>query len=705
MPPGWRALWSPQWGAAAVTALTVVGVVVAGRLTGRSMAVPIETSGPLTVLAAFSTALGVLVLAYLPRHVVGRLLTAAGVVATVEVVALSWSKAEPLAWLSQWAWWPSFTLTFLALLVFPDGRLPSRRWRPLAAVLVLTMVVGSAALAVAALDADGPEKLLVPGPPPAELSTVAGSALQVGVLAAALGLLALLGVLWSLWRRWRSADGDSRLQLACLLPAVVLLVLGIVLDSLHAPGAWALYAMALPVAMSVAVLRYHLWDLDRLVNRSLVWLLMTLLVIVGFVVLVAILRAAVITRGKDADTHASLVATGMIAITFDPLRHRVQRGVNRLLYGDRDDPYKVIAQLGDLLEHTADPTAVLPSLVDTMARSLQVPYVAIELEGQHGANVVASHGAPVTTAESFDMLTHGQRVGRLLVGTRTSGAHFVHRECQLLQNVAQHAAVAAEATRLISDLRDSRERLIVAQEEERRRLRRDLHDGVGPSLAGMSMQVRAARKVVMGQERVEQILANLDEDLRRCNAEMRVLVDRLRPPALDRGLEAALHGECARFDSTALTVRLDVSGSLEGLPAAVEVVAYRILSEALANVARHSQARTCWVTVVRDDMLVVVVQDDGIGLAHQVRRGVGLSSMQERAAEIGGTCQVTSADGSGARVEIRLPVSTAGEQRSAAHGAGSQGMESDEEHGAEPADSHRGRPSSGAARAALDAGG
>jgi two-component system, NarL family, sensor kinase len=293
----------------------------------------------------------------------------------------------------------------------------------------------------------------------------------------------------------------------------------------------------------------------------------------------------------------------------------------------------------------------------------------------------------------------------LLVGTRTSGAHFVHRECRLLQNVAQHAAVAAEATRLISDLRDSRERLIVAQEEERRRLRRDLHDGVGPSLAGMSMQVRAARKVVVGQERVEQILANLDEDLRRCNAEMRVLVDRLRPPALDRGLEAALRGECGRFDSTALAVRLDVSGSLEGLPAAVEVVAYRILSEALANVARHSQARTCWVTVVRDEMLVLVVQDDGIGLGHQVRRGVGLSSMQERAAEIGGTCQVTSADGSGARVEIRLPVTPASEQRSTARDAGSQGMESGEEHGAEPADSHRGRPSGGAARAALDAGG
>jgi signal transduction histidine kinase len=184
---------------------------------------------------------------------------------------------------------------------------------------------------------------------------------------------------------------------------------------------------------------------------------------------------------------------------------------------------------------------------------------------------------------------------------------------------------------------------------------------------------------------------------------MRVLVDRLRPPALDRGLEAALRGECARFDSTLLSVRLDVSGSLEGLPAAVEVVAYRILSEALANVARHSRARTCWVTVHRDEVLVLVIEDDGVGLGHQVRRGVGLGSMQERAAELGGTCQVTSEEGRGARVEIRLPVTSASGQRSAEQGAGTTWMEPDEEHGGEPANSHRGRPSGGPARAALDA--
>jgi signal transduction histidine kinase len=699
MPPRWRERWSPQWVAVTAGAVAVTALVLVGQVTKAGFRVPVSMIGPMTVVAALSTAMGALVLAYLPRHLVGRLLTAAGVAATAEVVALSWSRTSvPLAWLSQWAWWPPFTLTFLALLVFPDGRLPSRRWRPLAAVLAGSTVVAVAALAFGAVRY--PQTLITD--PPHDPSASVALALWVAAAAAALGLLSLLGVLVSLGLRWRSADGDSRLQLACLLPAVALLALGLVLDLLGVPGTWAVYAFVLPVAMTVAVLRYHLYDLDRLVNRSLVWLLMTLLVIVGFVVLVNILRNAV---SDISDRRASLVATGMIAVTFDPLRHRVQNGVNRLLYGDRDDPYKVIAQLGDLLEHTADPTAVLPSLVDTIAQSLQVPYVAIELEGQHGATVVASHGSAVTTPESFEMLAHGQRVGRLLVGTRTSGAHFVSRECRLLQNVAQHAAVAAEATRLISDLRDSRERLIVAQEEERRRLRRDLHDGVGPSLAGMAMQVRAARKVVVGQERVEQILANLDEDLRRCNAEMRVLVDRLRPPALDRGLEAALRGECARFDSTVLTVRLDVSGSLEGLPAAVEVVAYRILSEALANVARHSRARTCWVTVVRDELLVLVVEDDGVGLGHQVRRGVGLGSMQERAAELGGSCQVTSEEGRGARVEIRLPVTPASEQRPAAHGAGTRRMEPDEEHGAEPADPHRGRPPGGAARAALDAGG
>jgi signal transduction histidine kinase len=223
------------------------------------------------------------------------------------------------------------------------------------------------------------------------------------------------------------------------------------------------------------------------------------------------------------------------------------------------------------------------------------------------------------------------------------------------------AAVAAEATRLNRDLQMSRERLVTAREEERRRLRRDLHDGLGPSLAGMSMQVRAARKQLPADSRAAEILDTLAVDLKSCTVEVRQLVDELRPPALDSGLDAALHTECRRFDVDGLAVSCEVEGSLEGLPAAVEVAAFRIVAEALTNVTRHSRALTCDVTVHRNGALRVQIVDDGIGIdiASSARAGVGLSSMRERAAELGGDCTIGPAPGRGTSVRVKLPLGSA----------------------------------------------
>ncbi len=221
---------------------------------------------------------------------------------------------------------------------------------------------------------------------------------------------------------------------------------------------------------------------------------------------------------------------------------------------------------------------------------------------------------------------------------------------------ARAAWATAEATRLNRDLQTSRERLVTAREEERRRLRRDLHDGLGPSLAGMSMQLRAARRLLPGDSRAAEILDALAADLTSCTVEVRQLVDGLRPPALDRGLDAALRAECERFDADGLSVHCELDGSLEGLSAAVEVAAFRIVAEALTNVARHSRAHTCHVAVHRNGDLRVEVVDDGIGLASAARAGVGPSSMRERAAELGGDCIIGPAPGRGTSVRLALPL-------------------------------------------------
>ena len=421
------------------------------------------------------------------------------------------------------------------------------------------------------------------------------------------------------------------------------------------PVTWALVAAVVPVAMTVAVLRYRLYDLDRIINRSLVWLVMSLLLIVGFVAIVALLRD-VVTDGDDSG--ASLVATGVMAVAFEPVRRRVQHGVDHLLYGDRDDPYKIIASLGDVHGQTVDPEAMLPLLTKTLARSMQVPYVAVRVAAPDSQRDLVEHGRMTTKVEEFDMVARGAPLGTLLVATRSLGGRFTGRERRLLEDVAQYAAVVTEATRLIRDLQVSRERLIMAREEERRRLWQDLHDSVGPALTGMSMQVRAARKSIREPTRVIRILDDLAADLGFCTSEVRQLLDGLpRPAELDDGLEAALRAQCRRFDD-ALAVDLRIVKRLDGLPAAVEVAAYRIVSEALTNVAKHARAGACQIVVDLGRSLDIDVVDDGIGIADAPagRSGIGLDSMRERAAELGGECVVTRGNPRGTMVRVQLPI-------------------------------------------------
>jgi two-component system NarL family sensor kinase len=639
--------WSPRAIAALGAALIAAALVIAGQLAGQGDAA-VASIGSMAVLAALFSAMGALILVNLSRHAVGLLLALAGAMALVEVIAASWAAWLPLAWISQWAWWPPFGLIFLALLFFPDGHLPSRRWRPLAAVLLILCITTTGSLAVAAID--HPRTLVTEV---TEFTPRAQFWVHVAILGGLLTFASVVGVLFSLWRRWRPSEGETRAQLACLLAGGVLLLIGIALDTLTVPGGWALAALALPVAMTVAVLRFRLYDLDQVVDRTLVWLVMTLLVIVGFVVLVAFLRSVV---QQHDDSGASLAATGVIAVTFDPLRRRVQGAVDQLVFGDRNDPYTFMATISDVTENVGRPDAVLPSLMAAVARSLRLPYVGVELFTPQGPQIVADHGRAEAPLEAFDMMTHGEQVGRLLVAPRTRHGRFSPSERRLLENAALHAAVAAEATRLIVDLRDSRESLVVAREEERRSLRRDLHDGLGPTLVGMAMQLSAARRMVTGQQRAEVLLTDLAGDLQRCTGEMRQVVDQLRPPALDGGLGPAIRMVCQRFAGADLDLDQDVAQDLGVLPAAVETAAYRILSEALTNVVRHSGARTCRITVRRGDGLTMTVRDDGTGIGPQVRRGEGLDSMRARTSELGGVFGISGVPGGGTEIRVMLPL-------------------------------------------------
>jgi two-component system, NarL family, sensor kinase len=634
-------------------AAVLVLLALAGLLTSDGADTP-SSVATLTLAAGFLP-LGLFVLGARPGHLVGRVVLAIGLVALAAVAAAGWAHHVVAAWATQWLWWPPLALIPLALLAFPGGHLPtgSRRW--VAWLLVLTTAVSTTTLATAALSA--PRTLLTS----AQAAPVAARPWVVATVAGAVVviLLTVLVVIDMVARaRADDAEGSVRSQILCLLPAGVLLVAGTALDAGGMSYSLVPAALALPLGMGLAILRYGVDDLDLVVNRTLVWLVMSGAVLVAFALTIALTSSTVL---GERPLLASAIGTGIIAAGFDPLRRVVQRALDRLLFGDRDRPHQVVSNLGRRMHQASDPGGMLTEFVATLTDALRVPYARI-LVTTRGAEplVVAESGRPQPGTHAFPLVAHGDPVGTLEVAPRRSGGAFTPAEEALLTQVSTQAAIAAQAHRLTLDLQRARTVLVRAREEERLRLRHDLHDGLGPALAGTRMQLTAARGRLAsgpapGDPAVGVLLASALEVLADCTAEVRRVVDGLRPPALDRGLGAAL---AQRVDvllpdhHTSVQVPTD----LPDLPPAVEVAAYRIATEAMTNVVRHAHARSCHVDVrAQDDWLDVTVTDDGVGGVRPRDGGVGLESMANRAEELGGTCRVLDAD-PGTRVEVRIPL-------------------------------------------------
>ena len=423
----------------------------------------------------------------------------------------------------------------------------------------------------------------------------------------------------------------------------------------------ALYAafLLMPLSIGGAILRYRLWDIDLIINRTLVYGALTAVVVGLYVLVVGGLGALLAVEGNAL---LSLLATGLIAVVFAPLQRRLQRGVNRLVYGERDDPYGVLSRLGQRLEATLEPQAVLPSVVQTVREALRLPYAAIALRQEDGLKIAASVGEPVPRLLRLPLAYQGEQVGELVLGPRAGEESFSPVDQRLLEDLARQAGVAVHAVSLTADLQRSRERLVTAREEERRRLRHDLHDGLGPALASMSLQLAAARNLVEDRPEVAEILATLKAQMHDAVADIRRVVYALRPPVLDElGLVAALREYAARYGGAGpeagLKVTVEAPPSLPSLSAAVEVAAYRIALEALTNVARHSGARSCTVRLsIVDGALRLEVVDNGHGLRPSTPAGTGLISMRERAQELGGTFEIEPVPGGGTTVRARLPL-------------------------------------------------
>ncbi|MEJ2487571.1 MAG: sensor histidine kinase, partial [Anaerolineales bacterium] len=373
------------------------------------------------------------------------------------------------------------------------------------------------------------------------------------------------------------------------------------------------------------------------------------------------------------NTLVAFLTTGLIALIFNPLRERLQRVVNRLIYGERNDPVSVITKLDKQLEESVSPNDALLLIVETIAQTLKMPYVAIEFGVGELANVIASYGKPSEDTNRFPIIYQTHNIGCLVVAPRSQGESFSDEDILLLENIARQAGTAAQAAKLTADLQRSRQRLVTAREEERRRLRRDLHDGIGPTMAGQTLKLDAAIDLILGDTESGQeqnlgeavnLLTDLKEQTQHTVKNIRNIVYELRPPSLDDlGLVKAIQVHMDHLLVSRHGLRITIEQSPQVFPrlsAAVELAAYRIVLEALTNVIKHSQAHECKVRIIVSEDLSQILKleiiDDGIGFNQNNQIGIGLPSMRERAEELGGSFSIKNGKTKGTHIVAIIPL-------------------------------------------------
>ncbi|WP_051829807.1 MULTISPECIES: ATP-binding protein [Streptomyces] len=569
------------------------------------------------------------------------------------------------------------TIFYVLPLWLPDGRLTTRRW---------WWYIGAVALFVVpemSQRLDRPKQFGRPNPlagnPPAHFFGVATDALGGHDLLVSECLIGIVTVvlLTRLLRPRRRAGGEGevrrhRLRVAAMLGAYLLWAgMQDVYSRNFAEHYWLSYSLfaaaglVWAVAVAFLVIRDHGWRLDRAARSALVGLLLGTGVTGLFVVAAAVLSTWLLPgRGGAALLLIALVYA--LGATLPRAARRVVALVDRLYYGERAQPYQVLRTFAGRVRQVVDPARLPEALCVTVAEELRLPGVTLAVTTRAGRRMLATAGRLDGRRQDFALVHNGLPIGELTVGLRAGEERLDASDIDILRSLADQASPAVASLRLQEDLQASREQIVSAREEERRWLRRDIHDGLGPALAGLRLQVdNAATAAAAG---LADTLRGVSDGLRMTIKEVRRITDRLGPAPLGEfGLARAVRQLADTFGGTGLTVTAVLSPEpLPELPAAVEVAAYRITAEALNNVLRHARARTARITLwVDEEALTLTVQDDGVGYRADGDPpadggGVGLRSMADRAAEIGGHCTVRALPPNGGTLVLAvLPRSAA----------------------------------------------
>jgi two-component system, NarL family, sensor kinase len=649
--------------AAAAVALTAAAIVVAFG--------PGDELGPYELLAlmglglaiATCAALGALVLAARPGHRLGHALLGGGALgslwtlATVTVDAAG--TGEPLgrwaAWLDNWTFVGLLVLVTWPLLLFPDGGLPSRRWRPVAGLLALALT-GLALRGM--LDPGALDE--IDGAVPNPLGIPAGWSWinALGVFGFGIPLAVVAGMVAVQVRARRRPEPAMRAALWASRGLAANFVLCLALNLTDSPLAdGAFYAATLTTSIgafaataAVTILRDRAVEVDLLLRRAFIVAGVAVGTLLAFL---AVFALATSLAGSSESTLGGGLAAALVVV---PLRVRVRDRVDRALYGHRD-PSTAVQRLGEQLELADEPADALPGVAHALRETLGASGVRIEPDPVV-ALAPAAAGAELHEPSLERTVSHrGLRLGRLIVGARAPGERYGPADLALAEILVRQLALVLDALRMAAEVQHSREAIVTAREEERRRLRRELHDGLGSALAGIALTLQAAHNA--GGPRGDELVEGAREQTEAAVADVRRIVRGLRPPMLeDLGLAAALRAHADRL--APLEVELILPPALPALPAAVELALYRIATEALTNAVRHAHARRCRVELhATDDEAVLEIADDGPGLAPEATAGVGLRSMRERAAELGGRVELSSPGEGGLLLRVRLPLARA----------------------------------------------
>jgi len=576
------------------------------------------------------------------------------------------------AWLAKWVWTPGTAMIMVfSLLLFPNGRLPSRRWRPVAWLAAVATVVATVPTAVEGWALRGPQLLYGNEPPP---TMPHAYRLAVTISESSFTFMFLLAFVAaaSLVIRLRRATGDEREQIRWFAFGGIIMVLGIVASIPGLPGGTTSRIVgfaALPVAATIAILKYRLYDIDVVINKTVVYGVLAAVFTAIYVAIVVGIGAAV---GSRASRPLTILAAVVMAVSFQPVRERARRFANRLVYGKRATPYEVLSEFSERMGGAYDAEDILPRMARILAEGTGATksevWLRVGSELRPAASwpedgATALRAVPLADGElpafpgadrAFPVRHQRELLGALAVAMPANEPLTPAGE-KLIGDLASQAGLVLRNVRLIEELRASRQRLVAAQDEERRRLERNIHDGAQQQLVALGIQLGLAqRQAAKESPSVAELLAKLQAQSTEALDDLRDLARGIYPPLLaDQGLAAALTAQARKAP---LPVEVEADG-IGRYPQDAEAAIYFCCLEALQNVAKHAGAtKVCVRLRSEGDALAFEVTDDGNGFdSDHTPMGSGLQNMADRLAALGGTLEVRSRTGQGTTISGRLP--------------------------------------------------